>query len=215
MTPLFYYHAKVVDNDDTNSDDNQKLARVQIRILPEMKDVGAKYLPWIKPFSINGMNVPQKNDYIITIFIDKFFRTGFYIDDKLFLENFFDYSTIETSIKKITEIGTVTYPDLKCRQYEDGTIEFHNISTGAHGVYHKSGAYQIIDPNGNIYLKDKTGNKISMNTTGIKFQPFAGKNLVLQTITSALWNPNILPNCIFTGAPHGGKTAGITDLKGS
>ncbi|KKN26755.1 hypothetical protein LCGC14_0871630, partial [marine sediment metagenome] len=27
--------------------------------------------------------------------------------------------------------------------------------------------------------------------------------------------PNILPNCIFTGAPHGGSTAGITDLKGS
>ncbi len=214
MVTLQTYYAKVIDNDDT-SELGGKLARVKIRLLPEMKDVAEKHLPWIKPFVTNGMNVPTIDDYVWVVFIDKYLKNGFYINDKLFLENFFDYSTIETNINKITEVGTITYPDIKCQTYKDGTIEFHNVSTGSHGVYHKSGAYQIIDPNGNIYLKDKTGNKISMEAAGIKFQPFVGKNLVLQTVTSALWNPNILPNCIFTGAPHGGSTAGITDLKGS
>ncbi|KKM16600.1 hypothetical protein LCGC14_1684180, partial [marine sediment metagenome] len=31
MLSLKIYYAQVIDNDDTNSDDNQKLARVQIR----------------------------------------------------------------------------------------------------------------------------------------------------------------------------------------
>ena len=231
ITPKMYY-AKVIDNDDTNLDDGRKLARISVRILPEMKDVAVKYLTWLKPFVTDGMNVPQVDDYVWVVFTDEYFKEGFYINDKLFLNNFFDWDTINTNISKITEVGTITYPDIKCRQYVDGTIEFHNVSTSAHGVYHSSGAYQLIDPDGNIYSKDKSGNKITMdtsgvliedktknkvtmNTSGIRVHPFAGKDLVFQTVTSALWNPNILPNCIFSGAPHGGSGAGITDLKGS
>ncbi len=211
MIQLKFFYAKVIANDDT-SELGGKLARIQVKILPEMKDVADKYLPWIKPFTTNGINVPAIDDYVWVVFVDKFFRTGFYINDKLFLENFFDYSTIETSIKKITEIGTVTYPDLKCRQYEDGTIEFHNVSTGAHGVYHKSGAYQIIDPNGNIYLKDASGNKVSMNSSGITLDTLvSGKNITLKTGDAILFAPNTLPSCIFSGAVH----STITKLKGS
>jgi hypothetical protein len=38
--------------------------------------------------------------------------------------------------------------------------------------------------------------------------------LTLATADAALWKPNILPACLFTGAPHGGESAGITKLKG-
>ena len=38
--------------------------------------------------------------------------------------------------------------------------------------------------------------------------------LILKTLDSGIWQPNILPACLLTGAPHGGPGAGITQLKG-
>jgi len=39
--------------------------------------------------------------------------------------------------------------------------------------------------------------------------------IILKAVGSASWVPNSLPNCLYTGAPHGGPAAGITGLKGS
>lgn len=39
-------------------------------------------------------------------------------------------------------------------------------------------------------------------------------NLTLATGDSVIWQPNILPSCLFTKTPHGGTGAGISKLKG-
>jgi hypothetical protein len=38
--------------------------------------------------------------------------------------------------------------------------------------------------------------------------------VTLKTGDSSSWSPNILPNCLYTGAPHGGSGGGINKLKG-
>lgn len=63
----------------------------------------------------------------------------------------------------------------------------------------------ITGPSGNKAILDGSGN--------IKISSVSG-TLTLATTDAALWQPNILPNCLFTGAPHGGATGGIVNLKG-
>lgn len=68
---------------------------------------------------------------------------------------------------------------------QDGSVEVENTKGKA-----------LLDESGNILLSSLTG------------------TLTLATIDAALWQPNILPNCLFTGAPHGGSAGGINNLKG-
>ena len=51
---------------------------------------------------------------------------------------------------------------------------------------------------------DKWGNQIRLTTLGIK----------LKSGDATIWMPSIIPNCPFSGAPHGGPTAGIVKLTG-
>ncbi len=87
-----------------------------------------------------------------------------------------------------------------------------------------------LDDNG-TKIKDKNGNEITMNSSLILVQAAAGKDLTIKgakvlvdgSVTevnlksgdAVTWLPNILPVCLFTGAPHGGPGAGIVKLKGS
>lgn len=56
--------------------------------------------------------------------------------------------------------------------------------------------------------------KVQISSPGatIELDPLGG--ISLKTGDSILWQPNILPACIFSGVPHGGLAAGITRLKG-
>jgi hypothetical protein len=198
---IVLYKATVIDDNDP-----KKLSRVQIRVLPEMKDVQAKYLPWAVPHGGEGMasdnmthNPPEKNSHIWVYFLDKYFKSPYYIGAR-FIQGLCNYSGVTTSLGSITEIGSMVYPNPRFILHKDGTIEFHNSVTGAHGVYHKSGSYMIFDPSGNIYISKGT-NKIKMETTGI----------TIETGDAITWKPNTLPNCVFSGAPH----CAITKLKGA
>jgi hypothetical protein len=53
-------------------------------------------------------------------------------------------------------------------------------------------------------LADAVGNAVELSATGIK----------LVTSDAATWAPCIIPNCLFTGASHGGAPAGIVKLTG-
>jgi len=192
---LQFYKAQVIDNNDT-----KKLARIKVRLLPEMRDVQTKYLPWVKPFVTDGINIPEENDFVWVVYLDKYLKNGFYINDKIFLENLFGYGGIQSDLNNVTEIGNTTYPNLKVKKYADGSLEFHNTSNGTHGIYQSTGAYFIMDSTGSIYLKDKSGNKISVGTSGI----------TLKTGDATLWSPNTIKFCPFTGAPH----STINKLKG-
>ena len=219
MVELKIYYGTVIDNDDTNSDDGEKLSRVKVMLLPEMKDMASSYLPWLRPFFVKGMSAdsfshlsPEIGDKVWCIFLDNFFKDGYYFSGA-FIDGFFDIDTVENTISdNITEEEiNITYPNLKFKQFADGTIEFHNTDTGDRGVYHSSGAYFIINSDGNIILK-KGISKIQINNFGITIE--STQQISLKTGDASNWKPCIIGNCLWSGAPHGGTLAGITKLKG-
>jgi hypothetical protein len=106
----------------------------------------------------------------------------------------------------------------------------------------KVGAIQhkvIIDatPPGKISIELATGDFLELTPTGIKLENSTGSGLdigpalvklfdvagsveisptgiIFKTGDGSLWAPNIITNCLFTSAPHGGAVAGIVKLKG-
>jgi len=90
---------------------------------------------------------------------------------------------------------------------------------GGVSVYDALGNSMTLTPAG-IIIKDTTLNSITINPAGIQMTSNTGAGILLDatgvTFISGdgfLWKPNILPNCLFNGAPHGGPLAGITRLK--
>jgi hypothetical protein len=157
MTEFKIYYGTVVDNDDS-SETGGKLGRVQVRLLPEMKDIKESMLPWLRPWLMGGMtedtfsgNIPEVGSKIWCIFTDKCFHEGYYFCGA-FIDGFCDYAGVESDLSGMSDAPDTTYPNLKFVRYEDGTIEFHNSDTGDHGVYHSTGSYFIINEDGEIYI---------------------------------------------------------------
>lgn len=59
------------------------------------------------------------------------------------------------------------------------------------------------------------GQSIEMAPQGICLHSTAGAGLILQSVDSHLWQPNVLQADPFTGLPHGGPAAGIKALAGA
>lgn len=68
-----------------------------------------------------------------------------------------------------------------------------------------------------IWQDPKSGASITFNgiTKIMTIDLGSGLQLVLKSGDATLWAPNVLPNCLFTGTPHGGTVAGIVKLKGA
>jgi len=150
---LSLHYATVVDNNDTD----QK-AKIKIRILPEMKDFDDAKLPWYRPFFPDGMsadqfsyNPPENDSKIWVICTDKFLTDGYYLAGA-FIDGFFDFSSVQSDLQNISELSNTDYDKLRFTKMPDGTIIFHNDSTGEVGVYHNSGKYVIIDNNGDVHI---------------------------------------------------------------
>lgn len=136
-----------------------------------------------------------------------------------------------TQVERLEEFGFASYPPADRTTeglllFVNGNRDFgfcikaHNrearediksdLEEGASIQYGKdsAGSYTnkiIIKPTSNtIEIENQTGHKITVDNTGIK----------LSTGDAALWKPCIIPNCIFSGAPHGGAAGGIIKLKG-
>ena len=76
-----------------------------------------------------------------------------------------------------------------------------------------------ISAGGNAKIDGGTNTEISAGTT-VKVNAntsieLNATQITIKTPDSAPWQPSIIPNCLFTGAPHGGPGAGIVNLKGS
>lgn len=78
-----------------------------------------------------------------------------------------------------------------------------------------------LSPTG-VGVTDVAGNEIATGPSGITITDMSGNSVQLgpmgvtiKTGDAALWKPNILPVCCFTGAPHGGAGAGVVKMKGA
>jgi len=238
MIKLNLHYAEVTDNDDPN-----KKGFVQIRILPQFKDIKESLLPWARPFKTSGfdgnnqsMSLPEIGAKIWTLCDDKFIT--FYYLYGSFTSGLFDYDSIKSSLDSVTELSDSAYPNIDFQLLNDGSIRFHNRTSGDHGFLHNTGTYTIIDTNGYVTISESSGNKTVFDNSGILIQDSNGNSatysssgisiedsngngiemtvagIQLKTGDSSTWMPNTLPACLFTGAPHGGPTGGITKLKG-
>jgi hypothetical protein len=70
-------------------------------------------------------------------------------------------------------------------------------------VTHNNGSKVTIDGIG-ISVKHTSGPEVYVDVTGI----------TLKSGDATIWQPNTLPACLFSGAPHGGVSGGISKLKG-
>lgn len=117
----------------------------------------------------------------------------------------------ERKFYSVTEDGAELSASVKLKN--NGTIELKSFegSTEKSSVQlNKDGTINITgNSNINIISDSNITVDASANTT-IK----AAGTLTLQTGDAVTWQPNILPACLFTGAPHGGSTGGIVKLKG-
>lgn len=89
------------------------------------------------------------------------------------------------------------------QEAEPATRRKHSLSDGIAlvGLNPKTSALSF---NGSSMRLVALGNEVELSSTGI----------TLKTGDASAWLPNILPNCLFTGSPHGGAVAGIVKLKG-
>lgn len=212
MIKLNLYYAKVTDNNDSD-----KKGKLQVRILPEFKDIKESLLPWAKPFFSAGsstssysMNLPKVGSNV-WVMVNEIFTRFYYLFGAPF-EGIFDYTSIKASLDSISELSNTSYPDISFELMESGNIHFENNVTGDIGILHHTGSYVLFDNTGKIYatsvgditMKDGNGNEVLTSASGIQ----------LKTGDAVTWKPNILPNCLFTGAPHGGPVGGISKLTG-
>jgi len=225
----------VIDNIDED-----KKAKVKIRILPQLKDVEESLLPYAQPFLNDGMstvqfshNPPEIGSKIWVIVLDEFYKQCYYLSGRFF-QGLFDITKVTTPLGGIAEIDIGETQDLKFKLLPDGSIMFWNTKTSNMGFYHKTGSYVVMNGEGKIIVKgseikiESTEDTIvevagdtSITTSGkteivsqgdTKIEATTGK-VILKTIDSALWKPNILAVDPLTGLPHGGSPT-INNLTG-
>ena len=224
----------VVDNNDTNAKDGRKLGRVQVKVLPEMEGVQDELLPWLRPFQTDGMragnwsiDIPVNGSKIYVAYLDDNWKEGYYLHG-FFLDGLLNYEDTKKWVEDLmgddTFIGD--YPLVSMKIINNQVAIFYNKASGYIGVVHKTGSYISINASGNILLKGKGQEKVSM--TGGRIQVEANQvslkgdatqivakffEVVADSIMvegSAVPSPegdgpfNCLPKCLFSGAPHTG-----------
>lgn len=86
-----------------------------------------------------------------------------------------------------------------------------NLASGEVQVYDKNGSRVHLKADGSIEIESKKTMLIKA-PSGTVVEDATG--ITLKTGDAALWAPCILPQCLFSGAPHGGATAGVNKLRG-
>lgn len=162
--------AQVVDTNDPD-----KNGKVKIRVLPEMLNIEDSLLPWVGIYqfksgtstSIGVHTLPEKDTYIRVLIEDWPYLKKVRIISDDYVEGIYIYNNF--SLSTISQLSSQTYPQPYFTKYKDGTIEFHNTSTGEYGVLYKNGEYELHDSNGNYYVNMKNKKlKIYNSTTSLK-----------------------------------------------
>lgn len=153
--------------------DPDQLGKIQVRILPEMLNFKTSDLPWAGKYNqgtgcsadVGLHELPEINSYVRVIIEDwPLLKRIRYISDD-YIEGLYVYSK-SSDLDSITELGTQTYPQPFFKSYKDGTIEFHNSTTGEHGTFFSNGEYYLKDATGNIFVNTKAKSCKVYNNNG-------------------------------------------------
>jgi hypothetical protein len=158
MIELKLYTGKVI-----SVDDEDKKGRIQIKILPEMKDVNDSDCPFLEYFFGNSSEDELVQDFppvntLVWCLCDENFYDKYYLGRRN-IKGTYDFDTVKDLLDSIDDItySDTDYKSLKFYLYEDGSLFFHNKSEGYRGFLHKDSTYDLYDKDGNrfIYGKDK------------------------------------------------------------
>lgn len=166
-----------------SSDDPTKKGRVKIRIIPYMNDVKEEDLPW---YDLLGnasseeqtFKPPKEGSIVLVLPTGNSYRNGYYLAPD-FIEGFFNFDDIESSLSNIAELSDSSYQNIRFTLMENGNIEFYNRVSGEHGIYHSSGTYILIDSSGNLIINTTEQTKITGDNTLVMYQNL---NTQLQTL---------------------------------
>ena len=118
----------------------------------------------------------------------------------------------------ITSTGAIT-----ATSDSDVTIDSKGLVKidGATGLELNGNSNTLAMDSTGITLTDITGNSSTFSAIGISIKDTNGNEIIqnatgttIKTGDAVTWQPNILPACLFTGAPHGGVSGGIVKLRG-
>jgi hypothetical protein len=165
------YYGKVIDD----SDPDEK-GKIQVRLLPEMKDMTEADLPWLYPFLMENQSEEayshkplEIGSTVWCIFLDEYFKYGFFIAGA-FINDLFDFSSIKDDLGNISEIDAQEYPNPRFTRYNDGTIVFTNTQTGEMGIYHSTGSYAVFDSEGSATVYSTKSIKLYNDANSIELE---------------------------------------------
>lgn len=114
---------------------------------------------------------------------------------------------------EVTDDGTIKV------EVPSGSIVTVDESGDSVSIKHNNGSEITVDAD--VSVKHNNGSQVVMDTTGVSVKHNGGSEvyidvtgITLKSGDATIWQPNTLPACLFSGAPHGGVSAGILKLKG-
>lgn len=177
--------AQVIDDADPD-----ELSRVKVRVFPELKDVQESLLPWAKPQlgsygtgEDHGAHTPPEIGSFVVVRVKNNWKSFYYAGDE-YVEGFAIYSKWSDISGDLESYGSDSYPQPRMLVGRDGTIRFHNTETGAIGIYHTTGTFVMINPDGQVRIK--VDDVVQINQGAEKFVTYTAMNDAISTIMEAL-----------------------------
>ena len=215
-----FHPAKIVANDDP-----EQLGRVRVRVYGIYEDtIPDDDLPWAVPdFSFIGSSLGSFIVPTVGTIVNVYFE-----NDDFYLPKYTTKVLDKVSLSDMTSDYSDDYPDtMVFFETENGDYFKINRKTLKTTFRHASGLMISIDKDGNTKVDNtSTAGSLNIQIAGdvdltsqgdVKVQtgPSGGIRLISGDGTTSLWQPNILPKCLFNGLPHGGTNGGINGLKGT
>lgn len=215
-----FHAAKVIDNNDP-----KKLGRVKVRVYGIYDDeIPDSDLPWALPDfdfigSTKGSFIVPVNDALVNVYFE---------NNDIYLPKYTNKVIQKDALESMTADYANDYPDtMVFFETDNGDYFKINRNTLDMEFRHASGLLIMVDKDGNVEVdntKTNNGNfhfhvsgNVVIDSAGdatIQTGPTGAIRLKTGSGDSQLWQPSVLPNCLFTGTPHGGPGAGITNLTG-
>lgn len=185
------YRGKVI-----SLNDEDKKGRIQVKLLPEMKDIADSKCPWFPPLEGNSSDNELKNNppeigSLIFVLADNLFYHRYYTNFKYNIPGKFDYSKIENLLNNIDGLDT-EYQNIIFELYQDGGLSFHNRNDGSHGYYHSSGSYFLINSDGEFIVSGQSSSNFKLDKNGeYLIEGQNGSTLVLNSSGEFLANNHL------------------------
>jgi len=167
-----YRPAKVIDVADED-----ETGKIQVRIIPELKEVPDDLLPWASPRKqsttgiseeIGRHNVPDQDSVVIVVIYNESWSTIDYLEDGMSISEIYPYAKGIEDLGNIEEKEDFEYPQPRFERTKDGVVKAHDTEQGQLGLYHPSGLYVWINPAGELFVRKFT--RVLVSGENVEFE---------------------------------------------